>query len=157
MDWVRLQEDLLAEHVDRQQESASIVRAIRLAREALETLGRLGHPMHLAEGAEPPRSEWPRRLFHANGEIQGRIVRDAAEAALLGPGWETTVAAARAAAGRDRQFRGRGGEAPRAARLPAVIESIPAWARREAKWPTGLHRSIREEVLAERKKENPDA
>lgn len=127
MDWYLLRQQLFAEHGSDQQAVARIEHALRLAEEGLRELGALGHQFHLAPGAQPKQSAWPRRVFHI-GCPGGRVVHSQFDIVELGADWFDTLAEAHHSHGLRAQFAGRGGVT--IGGLPAVMPAAtPASSR----------------------------
>jgi hypothetical protein len=122
MDWYLLRQRLFAEHSQDQQRVARLERAISLAEEALRDLAALGHQFHLAPGAQPRQSAWPRRVFHISCPA-GRLVHSQFDIVELGEDWFDTLLEAHHSHGLRTQFAGRGGVT--IGGLPAVVPEAP--------------------------------
>lgn len=118
-----------------------------LAEEGLRQLAGLGLQLHLAEGPEPTRPEWPKILFHIDAAPNGRVVANQWELEDLGSDWYGTLEDAQHQNGRKLQFAGRGGVGIRNVPVisgppPAVSEAdqdakaaLIAFWRMTNKWP----------------------
>lgn len=119
MDWKHLRDSLVNSHPGDLQAMARIDWGIAKIKDGVEELCRLGHPVHLIDGPEPPPKRFPRLVYHFEKSPHGFLVLCEEDLEFLGDGWFDTLAEAQHADGMGMQFR-RGGVFPTRA-LPAII------------------------------------